>query len=43
MEVMDDFFNTHMDLEEYLETEVMVEGEFEAAPKFSNYMADHKV
>jgi hypothetical protein len=26
MEVMDDFFNTHMDLEEYLETEVMVEG-----------------
>jgi hypothetical protein len=43
MEVIDEFANTHMDLDEYLEMEDVIEGEVEAIPKFSNYMADHKV
>jgi hypothetical protein len=43
MEVMDEFSNTHVELDEDLEIEFMVEGEVEAAPKFNNHMVDHKV
>jgi hypothetical protein len=43
MEVMDEFSNTHMELEEYLEIEDVFEGEVEVSLEFRNYMVDHKV
>jgi len=43
MEVTNEFSNTHMDLDEYLEMEDVIKGWDEIVPEFSNYMVDHKV